>query len=227
MKKEKIEEFSFKTVKDFDNHINLSIPNYSFLTEQCRKYANYFIRDYTNVIDIGCSSGKFLNELERKEKVNYYGYDVASNLFDDKKIDNVKLINADLLDVTNDVGLSYPDDISFAISLFTLQFLPPTKRLDVINKIKTKMIPGSAFVSCEKIEMTNAKIQHITDDLYHEFKNKSFSGDEILSKAVDLRKIMTPLPLEESVRQLSQIGKVDIFFMSYSFVGIIAIKDYE
>jgi hypothetical protein len=72
---------------------------------------------------------------------------------------------------------------------------------------------------------TNAKLQDITNSIYYEFKNKSFTADEILSKERDLRRIMTPQSLDKSMEQLSVIGKPNVFWMSYNFVGIIVIKE--
>ena len=217
-----IKEFSFKTMENFDEHIDVSVPNYSFLSNQCRQYADYFVREHTNVVDLGCSSGKFLTQLPKVDNVNYYGYDVANNLFLDKLPGHVTLQNKDLVEM---ISSGYPEDISFAISLFTLQFLPPIKRAEVIKAVSDKMVKGGAFVSCEKIYSTNAKLQDVTNSIYYEFKNKSFSGDQILSKERDLRRIMTPQSLETSMSQLSVVGQPNVFFMSYNFVGLIAIKE--
>lgn len=225
------DEFSFKTINDFDEHISLSIPNYKFLAAQCKQYAEYFVRDFTNVVDLGCSTGKFLNELPNRDSVGYYGYDIADNLFLKNTKSNLNLIKEDLVTLAeNTMNRSplidrYPEDISFAISLFTLQFLPPIKRQLVINAISESMTRGGAFISCEKVLSTEPKLQDITNSIYYEFKNESFTGDQILSKERDLRKIMTPQSIEESIRQLSVIGKPNLFWMSYNFVGIIVIKD--
>lgn len=217
-----IKEFSFKTMENFDEHIDVSIPNYSFLSNQCRQYADYFVREHTNVVDLGCSSGKFLTQLPKVDNVNYFGYDVADNLFLSTIPSHITLQKNDLVEM---ITSGYPDNISFAISLFTLQFLPPVKRAEVIKAVSDKMVKGGAFISCEKIYSTNAKLQDVTNSIYYEFKNKSFTGDQILSKERDLRRIMTPQPLESSMNQLSVIGQPNVFFMSYNFVGLIAIKE--
>lgn len=229
--KNNTDEFSFKTIENFDEHINISIPNYSFLANHCRQYSDYFIRERTNVVDLGCSSGKFLNSLNHIPSVGYYGYDVAENLFLEPASSNVHFEAKDLVELTDNTlhhgppSDSFVDDISFAISLFTLQFLPPIKRHDTIRAISEKMVKGGAFISCEKIYSGNSKLQDITNSIYYEFKSKSFTGDQILSKEQDLRKIMTPQTLSQSMKQLECIGQPNVFFMSYNFVGLIAIKE--
>ena len=83
---------------------------------------------------------------------------------------------------------------------------------------------GGAFVSCEKVYSSNAKFQDITNSLYYEFKRKSFDANEILDKERDLRKIMQIQSLEKSIADLEPYGKVDIFWRSFNFVGLIVVK---
>ena len=71
--KEGSKEFSFDNMDDFDTHIDLSIPNYSFVDEQVRNISEYFIEHDTNVFDMGCSTGRFLKSLNRRDDVRYVG----------------------------------------------------------------------------------------------------------------------------------------------------------
>ena len=40
-----MKKFDFNKIKDFDRHINLSIPDYENLTKQVETYAQYFIEE--------------------------------------------------------------------------------------------------------------------------------------------------------------------------------------
>ena len=42
----------------FDKHIELSIRGYSNLMEDVVSLSRYFVEDNTNIVDIGCSTGK-------------------------------------------------------------------------------------------------------------------------------------------------------------------------
>ena len=64
-----IEEFSFDTIKNFDEHILSSIPCYNQIINSINNFAKYFIQDNTNIYDIGCSTGKLLKELETNKVV--------------------------------------------------------------------------------------------------------------------------------------------------------------
>ena len=242
------EKFSFDTIQNFDEHIDLSIPNYSFVAKQVSQYSEYFARDYTSVVDLGCSTGKLLLEMNHREKASYYGYDISDNLLPRGSHKPI-FIKGDLVQISENTitvheeaksekiitgvekyarltGIStFPKDISFAYSLFTLQFLPPIKRKTVVEAINAHLVPGGAFVSCEKIYSENAKLQDMTNSIYYEFKNQSFGADKILSKERDLRSLHTLQTLEQSMKDLSIIGTPQLFWMSYNFVGIIVIKD--
>jgi len=212
-------EFSFDDMEDFDTHIDLSIPNYSFVLEQVRNLSDYFIEDNTNVYDLGCSTGKFLKSLNRRDGVRYVGIDISKNLLPKKEeYPDIRFECSDLLNY-NDYNTA-----SFVVSMFTLQFLPLSSRKRLIQKINNSLIPGGAFISCEKIYSSNAKFQDITNSLYYEKKNEHFSGDAILQKEKDLRKIMKIQSIEQSIKDMEEIGPVDIFWRSFNFVGLIAVR---
>ena len=217
--KKDAEDFSFDNMGDFDTHIDLSIPNYSFAAEQVRNLSEYFIQDDTNVYDLGCSTGKFLKSLPLRDNVRYVGIDCSENLIP-KNGDNdgIRWECCDLL--------NYKDfnQSSYVISMFTLQFLPLHKRKFLLEKIRQGLNTGGAFISCEKVYSSNAKFQDITNSLYYEHKRKNFEGNEILNKEKDLRKIMQIQSLEQSIKDLEEIGKVDIFWRSFNFVGLIVVK---
>jgi tRNA (cmo5U34)-methyltransferase len=57
------EPFSFDTINNFDEHIAQSIPNYHTLTEAICDLSTYFMTEDTQVIDLGCSTGKLLERI--------------------------------------------------------------------------------------------------------------------------------------------------------------------
>lgn len=211
--------FNFENVDDFDHHIDLSIPHYSFVVDQVKKYSMYFVQPWTNVYDLGCSTGKMIIEMDKKPNAIYNGIDISDNLL--PKENPTEWIQFHQKDLTT----FHYDRTSFAWSLFTLQFMSLQQRREVLEKIGKSMIPGSAFISCEKIYADNSRLQDINNSMYYEFKNKSFSGDEILKKDRDLRQIMQIQTLKESIADLEEyIGPTEVFWRSYNFAGILAIK---
>jgi len=228
--------FSFDTVKDFDKHIDVSIPNYSFVAKQVAQFAEYFAEENTYVYDLGCSTGKWLMSLRPKNKVKYVGIDISKNLLPSREIISSyeqKNPNVDINFIDSDLTkfdfptAQKPDarKTSVVVSLFTLQFLPREERKIIISKIRDSLLPGGIFVSCEKVLSSHSKFQDITNSIYYEFKNQSFSGDEILAKERDLRTIMRLQTVEESIDDMRLIGEPEMFWRAYNFVGLIVRKE--
>ena len=90
-------KFDFNKIEDFDEHINLSIPNYEGLINQIVKFSDYFVDEHTNVYDLGCSTGKMFKMLELIDSANYIGVDNSKLLPDESFVDNVSFVDADLL----------------------------------------------------------------------------------------------------------------------------------
>lgn len=221
-------DFSFENINDFDKHIDLSIPNYSFAVDSVKKYYQYFIQDDTTVLDVGCSTGKLLTELSSDNKNVYHiGVDVSDNLMPEVRYPaaNLSFEHIDLTSPIFATKLQSLKKVSYAYSLFTLQFLPSYKRRDVLKTIRDNMIDGGSFISCEKIYSSSPKIQDITNSLYYEFKSQSFSPEAILEKERSLRKLMHIQTINQSMDDLVSIfGNVELFWRSYNFVGLISIK---
>ena len=67
--------FEFDTIEDFDKHINLSIPSYETLSDVFTGVACAFAQPESSVVDVGCSTGKFLSDLPKANDCNYIGID--------------------------------------------------------------------------------------------------------------------------------------------------------
>ena len=76
-------KFTFATSEEgFDKHIDTSVRGYSHLWGDILSLSKYFVEDYTQVVDIGCSTGKLTQSLieynhEIAPDANYIGVEVA------------------------------------------------------------------------------------------------------------------------------------------------------
>lgn len=145
----------------------------------------------------------------------------------------VHLRTGDVLDWLNEMprnqgsfALIDPNSLSFAISLFTIQFLPERHRLEILQKVYDSLIDGGAFVISEKIFADNVKTQDMMDSLYYDFKRQSFSEKEILDKEQELRHLAKLNTEEQLISNLGKVGFEDIqvFWKNFNFVGVLATK---
>jgi len=216
-------KFSFSTIQNFDDHILNSIQGYKILDNNIFRLAEYFLEDYTNCYDIGCSTGRQLKKIKEgyNKKVKYIGIDKEINFSKDfVNSNNLQFLQVDL---EEDFVFT---NASLILSTFTLQFVKQNKRQEILNNIYKGLNKGGAFIWSEKVFSEHSKIQDILTFQYYDFKQESFEPNQILSKEKDLRSIMKPLTLKENKEMLEKAGfKVfDVFFQNYNFLSILAIK---
>ncbi len=207
------QKFSFDTIEDFDEHIDMSIPNFNVLINSTKSLAEYFYVNGSNIYDMGCSTGKMLKTINAPG-CNKIGYDIATLLPDEDGFESV--------DLNGDFSI---ENASVVFSIFTMQFLEPAKRDSYIKKIYDGMLSGGALFMCEKIYRTDGKIQELMSFSHYDHKLKSFSADDIIAKERDLRYIMKPWQDDRLNKALQHAGfDITIYWQMFNFKGIIALK---
>lgn len=219
--------FSFDTIKNFDQHLLASVPNYDVLFESICLMSDYFIVNGKRVFDLGCSTGKLIKTLhERNSKmdVNFIGIDKSDNLLpDNDEKPGLYFSNYDL----NDFSVyQYINDASLIFSIFTLQFLKREVRQSLLNRVYSALDKGGAFIMTEKVFCDIGQVQDLFTSVYYDYKKKSFTEKEILDKEVDLRKIMKPNNSDTNIEMLERAGfkKIVTFYKYLNFEGYLCIK---
>lgn len=205
--------FNFESIEDFDTHINLSIPNYSFLADTFSGIACAFAQAESTVVDIGCSTGRFLSALPKCDGCDYLG------------IDRVKFkdMNKDFSFSLGDAKEILPTvkNVSVIVSMFCLQFMGKKKRSEVLEIVKEKIDQGATFLISEKIFLNDPVLQTLIHRMHIQEKRKSFTDKEILDKDIQLSTSMFCKTEKELVQELTQIGSVVKVWQSYNFVGYV------
>lgn len=213
----------------FDNHIDQSIRGYSTLHDDIVKMSKYFVEDDTNVVDIGCSTGKTLDQMHEQNKdfapyAQYEGIDYADGFVESMK--NRMKDNPHLSLYQYDVREFDFHNCSLVTSIFTLQFMPRKDRQEVLNNIYDGLNPGGAFVFAEKTYSCNPKVQDMLTFMYYDFKRESFDEKDIMEKEVTLRSLLKPNTWSElnTMLEIAGFESVQTFWQNHLFVGAIAIK---
>jgi tRNA (cmo5U34)-methyltransferase len=137
-----------------------------------------------------------------------------------KLLKNIKFINKSVLSGSL-------KNTSIISAFYTIQFIHPSKRQYLINKIYKNLNWGGAFFMVEKVRAPDARFQDILNQSYNEFKIKNgFSTSEILSKSKSLKGVLEPFSSKANFDMLKRGGFKDIIivFRYLCFEGLIAVK---
>jgi tRNA (cmo5U34)-methyltransferase len=200
--------FDFSEIKDFDAHINMSIPNYSGLLDSVSAVALEYLTPDGSMLDIGCSSGALLNHIKPKTLSKLYGCDLV-DMGTEKKYE---FLNESGLSALQNV-----DDIDVITSIFTLQFMGRIERKDTLTEIERKVKDGAIAIIAEKTHINNPRVNTALYRQHQRGKLKSFTSDQILQKDFDLSGSMFPLESNEIENELSSIGRFVQIWQSYNF----------
>ena len=221
----------------FDEHIEHSIRGYSHLLNDVVAYSRYFVEDETNVVDIGCSTGKLTQALIEENQdhccdADYIGVEVAEGFFGDltKRENSISKMHpwASVHFVKDDIRNYTFENCSLVTSIFTLQFMPPRHRQEVLSKIYEGLNTGGAFIFAEKTVCEDPRLQDMMTFNYYDYKRQNFDTEDIMDKERTLRHMMKPNTWSELLFNLYDAGfdetRVQSFWRNHTFVGAIAIK---
>ena len=219
----------------FDEHINWSIRGYGDLLNDVISFSRYFVEDDTNVVDIGCSTGKLTQALieynhEIAPDANYIGVEVAEGFFSDldKRVEKIKkkVLSPWVEFIYDDIRNYEFKNCSLVTSIFTLQFMSKKDRARVIQDIYDGLNSGGGFIFAEKIDCENSRLQDMMTFNYYDFKRDKFDYDDIMTKERTLRHMLKPNTWREIEEMVLSAGfkTVEQSWRNFNFVGAIAIK---
>ena len=147
-------------------------------------------------------------------------YSFAKKNIKRKEIKNIKLFNSDLKKIKLNKS-------NYIISYYTMQFVHPSYRQNIFDKIYKSLNWGGAFIIFEKIRGNDARFDNILNSLYFDFKEENnFSSKGILSKSKSLRGVLEPFSDAGNLGFLKRSGFKDIqtVFHHLCFKGYLCIK---
>jgi tRNA (cmo5U34)-methyltransferase len=231
--KPKVENFSFnqQVVDVFPDMINRSVPSYQNIIDCVGKMANLLCNSNPIIYDLGCSLGNVSLSIAKhaqSKNPKIKGIDNSSAMIERCQQ------HIDAFSFGNSISLKQADLVSLALSPcnmvvinFTLQFIEPTKRQNIINKVYRALEPKGVFVLSEKIELSNAVLNNVLVDLHHEFKRENgYSDLEISQKRSALEEVMRLDTVKIHQERLREAGfsNVCVWYQHFNFVSILAIK---
>jgi len=110
---------------------------------------------------------------------------------------------------------------------YTLQFIPPEKRLTLIKKIFNGLDSGGGLILIEKVLSEDTQLNKVFIEMHHDLKHdQGYSSLEIAKKRDALENVLIPWKLSQTTQMLYESGfnAVDVFFKWNNFAGLVALK---
>lgn len=222
--------WSFDNIsEDFDAHIQRSIPLYENGHRLVCHYSDFFLKADSLVYDIGCSTGQMLGKLARhqrhKQDLKLVGIDNVRDMVEKAREQNaadgrIGFTHANVLDIQLE-----PADL--IVSNYTIQFLPPRVRQELIDKIYRALNWGGAFFMFEKVRAPDGRFQDYANQAYIEFKlENGFNEAEIINKSRSIKGVMEPFSTRGNLDMLKRAGFEDVMTIQkyVCFEGFLAVK---
>lgn len=223
--------FDEKVADVFPDMVSRSIPGYGTIISQIGMLANRFAGKGTRIYDLGCSLGAAT--LVMRHSISHTDCRIIA-------VDNSRaMVQRCLAHIRRDAA-SIPvcvkqgdildiriENASVVLLNFTLQFIAPEKRDQVVKNIFNGLNPDGILILSEKITFSEEDRQVLIDGLYHDFKRfNGYSELEISQKREALESVLIREPEESHIKRLKQTGfrKVEKWFQCFNFVSFMALK---
>jgi len=214
--------FNFQEVDQFDKHILSSIPTFADLNYLAMRMINDFSQENTYVIDVGCSTGRFLRALPKRDGVRYLGVERFMKPDPQK---GIEFFHGDIFDPKSYTDRGREKSASVVVSMFTMQFMPYRKRQQFISLVDTLLVDGGIFICAEKVHMNDPCIESIVQANLLEWKKQHFSEKEILDKTISLKSVMLCQTEKGLCEELSRIGVTENIWQWGQFVCKVSRKN--
>ena len=221
-------EFDEAVASVFDDMLSRSVPFY----DEVRKLIISLIlseqEDGKKVLDLGSSTAKFLLDLHTKMDANMVlkGLDNSPAMLE-RAQQKCQAFGADIsLELADMLTYDYEDE-DVIVANYTLQFIRPMQRLELVKKIYDGLNDDGLFIFSEKVVFEDKKLDKQMIDIYYDYKKRQgYSEYEIAQKREALENVLIPFTIEENIRMCKDAGfsQVDTVFQWANFVTFVAKK---
>jgi tRNA (cmo5U34)-methyltransferase len=225
--------FDDRVVGVFPDMINRSVPGYSLVVPMIGLLARQFAQDHSNLYDLGCSLGAAslaMRQAVRARDARILAVDNSPGMIrqlgktleenHDPGLPEVHPLHQDILETRI-------ENASVVVLNFTLQFVDPSRREALLQRIAAGLNPGGVLILSEKVRFDDPREQQLQTHWHHEFKRaQGYSDLEIARKRDALENVMRPDSLSQHRERLKAAGFSQVYqwFQGFNFVSMIAIR---
>lgn len=227
------EDFRFdaSVARVFPDMIRRSVPGYTTIIPMIEVITEQYVQPGTSCYDLGCSLGA--STLAMRHGISYpdcilVGVDNSEAMLE--RCQHYIALDDHPLPVTlrcDDILDTPIGNASVTTLNFTLQFVSPDRRAELLARIATATRPGGVLILSEKIRFESEQEQQTQTLLHHEFKRANgYSDMEISQKRSALEQVLIPETLQTHRARLREAGfdQVVVWYQCFNFVSMLAIK---
>ncbi|MCF6243428.1 MAG: carboxy-S-adenosyl-L-methionine synthase CmoA [Sulfurovum sp.] len=221
-------EFDEAVASVFDDMLSRSVPFY----DEVRKLVISLIlarqKEGMRVLDLGSSTAKFLLDLHAKKTLDMKlkGLDNSSAMLD-RANQKCQAFGADIeLELADMLEYNY-DNEDVIVANYTLQFIRPIQRLELMKKIYEGLNDDGIFIFSEKIVFEDKALDKEMIDIYYDYKKEQgYSEYEIAQKREALENVLIPFTIKENIQMCKDAGftKIETVFQWANFVTFVVKK---
>ncbi|MCM1984596.1 methyltransferase domain-containing protein [Lyngbya confervoides] len=224
-------EFDAEVARVFDDMVSRSVPLYRDVLVSAAQWAIAYYQPQTKLVDVGCSTGTFLEFLGRMmpEPAQLVGLDSAQPMIDRAQEKLAPLSATHTLELVCGSATDYSfAHSSVVIMNYTLQFLPLKQRRSLLLQIYQGLEPGGLLYLSEKVVSPFPQLQETIMQQYERFKvNNGYAQREVERKKEALEQVLVPLsePQLRDLLQASGFTTLDSLIKQHNFMTFVALKN--
>jgi len=225
---EKKFEFDESVALVFDDMLSRSVPFYDEVSKLVISLILKEQKEGKKVLDLGSSTAKFLLDLHSKidVKMQLKGLDNSKAMLD-IAMQKCQAFGADIeLELADMLTYNYEAE-DIIIANYTLQFIRPMQRIELIKKLYQSLNDDGVFIFSEKVVFEDKKLDKELIDIYYDYKKEQgYSEYEIAQKREALENVLIPFTIEENIQMCKKAGfsQISTLFQWANFVTFVAKK---
>ena len=223
--------FNEAVARVFPDMVKRSVPGYADVIAGTGLIAGDYAQAASNVYDLGCSVGASslaMLQMIKAEDVQIIAVDNSPDMInlcnkavvDHPMVEKLRCVCADIQDIEI-------QNASVVVLNYTLQFIPPDRRAELLGKIYQGMRDDGVLILSEKLAFDTEAEQQRQTALHESFKRaQGYSELEISQKRAALENVLVPESLSTHLHRLGEVGFRDaqLWFRSINFASMMAWK---
>lgn len=232
-KQDEVHDFVFneEVAEVFADMIARSVPGYEVQSQILQAVARKYVAEGTHVYDLGCSLGTASLSVAKAvhtRKIKTFAVDNSQAMIQ-RLAERLEKQESDfgIQPVCCDVAEISIQNASLVILNYTLQFIDPSRRDALIEKIYSGLREGAVLLLTEKTKCEHKNEESLMQDLHERYKHAhGYSDLEISQKREALENVMVRDTHARQRARLRQAGfsRIYVLMKFLNFITYIALK---